>query len=60
MKPKEIIKRLEKEGWKFKDSNGSHRHYIHPTTKGKVTVPYHNKDLKKGTLNSIYKQAGWK
>ncbi|WP_209685746.1 type II toxin-antitoxin system HicA family toxin [Lactobacillus colini] len=24
------------------------------------TVPYPNKNIPKGTLNSIYKQAGWK
>lgn len=27
---------------------------------GKVTIPFHNKDLPKGTENSIKKQAGLK
>ncbi|WP_217269094.1 type II toxin-antitoxin system HicA family toxin [Lactobacillus helveticus] len=25
-----------------------------------VTIPHPNKDLPKGTVNSIFKQAGWK
>ncbi len=32
----------------------------HQTKSGKVTVPNHNGDLKPGTLNSIYRQAGLK
>jgi predicted RNA binding protein YcfA (HicA-like mRNA interferase family) len=27
---------------------------------GKVTIPRHSKDIKKGTANSILKQAGMK
>jgi predicted RNA binding protein YcfA (HicA-like mRNA interferase family) len=31
----------------------------HPSSKSKrVVLPYHNNDLKKGTLRSILKQAG--
>jgi predicted RNA binding protein YcfA (HicA-like mRNA interferase family) len=51
---------LEGDGWVFVSQDGSHCHYRHPQKKGKVTVPAHNKDLKKGTANSILKQAGLK
>lgn len=53
-KPKEIIRALEKAGFCFVRQKGSHRIY----TKGKImiTVPYHNRDLKKGTLRHIIKQ----
>ena len=55
-KPRQIIKVLEKEGFRFIRQKGSHRLY----RKGpdRVTVPYHNKDLKQGTLMSILKLAG--
>ena len=56
LKPKEVIKALERAGFKFVRQRGSHRIYI----KGNVgiTVPFHNKDLKVGTLKHIIKQSG--
>ena len=48
-------------GWKFDSQKGSHRQYFHPSKSGKVTIPFHkSKDLPKGTVNSIRKQAGLK
>ncbi len=56
--PKELIKNLESKGFVLKGIHGSHHYYIHQVT-GKITVvPMHNKDLAKGTLNAILKQAG--
>jgi len=62
MKVKEIIRLLEQNGWRFERQKGSHMIYIHPKRKGIVIVPNHgmNNDLKKGTENSILKQAGLK
>lgn len=49
------------DGWRFESQKGSHRHYTHPTKPGKVTIPFHKgKELPKGTVNSIRKQAGLK
>jgi len=60
LKVREIIKRLESEGWYHTDTKGSHRHYEHPTKSGKVTVAGHpSKDLPPKTLSDIKKQAGW-
>ena len=59
-KPLEMEKIILADGWVFKNQIGSHRHYIHPIKKGKVTIPFHGKDLPKGTENSILKQAGLK
>ena len=40
---------------------GSHRQYKHPSKQGLVTVPGKpGDDLAPGTVNSIFKQAGWK
>lgn len=48
-------------GWKFDSQKGSHRQYSHPSKSGKVAIPFHKgKDLPKGTVNSIRKQADLK
>jgi predicted RNA binding protein YcfA (HicA-like mRNA interferase family) len=51
---------LKKDGWIEKDQKGSHLHLLHPEKPGKVTIPKHKGKIKKGTLNSILKQAGLK
>ncbi|ALN76760.1 type II toxin-antitoxin system HicA family toxin [Staphylococcus felis] len=55
---KEVIKKIEQDGWYLVRVVGSHHHYKHPTRKGKVTVPHPKKDLPRGTERSILKQAG--
>lgn len=56
--PKELIRILENNGFVLKRIHGSHHYFVHPVT-GKITVvPMHNKDLAKGTLHAILKQAG--
>jgi len=56
--PKELIKILERKGFVLKRVHGSHHYFVHPAS-GKITVvPMHNKDLAKGTLHAILKQAG--
>lgn len=60
MTSKELIKIIEVDGWQFKNTKGSHHHFIHPTKKGKVTVPHPKKDLPRKTVKSILIQAGLK
>lgn len=60
MTPREIIKLLEANGFVFVSSNGSHRKYRNVQTGKTVIVPYHAKDLKPGTENSILRMAGLK
>ena len=57
VKPKEAIKALERGGFHTRRITGSH--YILKKDKRIVTVPYHNKDLKRGTLASIISQSGF-
>lgn len=57
MKFKEMEKLLKENGWYLYKIVGSHYQYKHDTKPGKVTIPRHQKELKKGTVNSIYKQA---
>lgn len=59
MKVKEVIKYIEADGWYLVKIRGSHRQFKHPTKKGKVTVAGKlSAEVKKGTLSSIFKQAG--
>jgi predicted RNA binding protein YcfA (HicA-like mRNA interferase family) len=58
MNSKEIIKKLEQNGWYLVKVTGSHHHFKHLDQKGKVTVPHPKKDLPVKTLISIEKQAG--
>jgi len=62
MKLREILFLLREDGWYQVSQKGSHRQFKHPSKSGRVTVPDHgqDKDLAKGTLNSILKQAGLK
>lgn len=53
-----VIKKLKADGWYLDRIRGSHHHFIHDVKRGVVTVPHPKHDLKKGTLRSIYKQAG--
>ncbi len=61
MKVRDVIKRIEADGWKHVRTRGSHRQFNHPTKRGVVTVPGKlGDDLATGTLNNILKQAGLK
>jgi len=58
LSPKELIKILESNGFVLNRIHGSHHYFVNPVT-GKITVvPMHNKDLAKGTMHAILKQAG--
>lgn len=58
MKVRDIVRVIEKDGWRFHSQRGSHSQYVHPVKKGRVTVPGNpGDDLDIGTLRSIYRQA---
>ncbi|MFW6124604.1 MAG: type II toxin-antitoxin system HicA family toxin [Pirellulales bacterium] len=59
MDSREIIRRLERDGWLLARTKGSHRQFKHPERPGLVTVPHPRRDLPRGTLRNIYRQAGW-
>lgn len=56
--PRKIVQILEKKGFVLDRTKGSHNIYYNPETKRRVVVPIHKKDLPKGTLFEILKQAG--
>ncbi|MDO9399563.1 MAG: type II toxin-antitoxin system HicA family toxin [bacterium] len=58
LKPKEIIRILKKINFFIDHQKGSHITMLNEKDNRRVVIPFHNKDLKKGTLKSIFKQAG--
>lgn len=61
VKVRDLIARLEADGWFLVRTKGSHRQYHHPTKPGTVTVSGKpSVEVPIGTLNSALRQAGLK
>lgn len=56
---RDIIRRLQQEGWMLVRITGSHHVFKNPTTGKTLVVPHPKKDLGKGLVRAIYKDAGW-
>ena len=60
IRPRQLIRALERAGFVVHHATGSHYFLKHPAKPAlRVTVPFHNRDLKRGTFQSIVKQAGF-
>ena len=58
-KPRQVLRALQRAGFVVYHTSGSHYILKHPGKPGaRVTLPYHNRDLKRRTLESILDQAG--
>ncbi len=60
MNSREIIRKLQQDGWYEVAQAGSHKQFKHAVKSGRVTVPHPKKEVPIGTLKSIEKQAGLK
>jgi predicted RNA binding protein YcfA (HicA-like mRNA interferase family) len=60
MNSREIIRRIEADGWYMVDQKGDHVQFRHPTRPGRVTVTHPRKDFPIGTLRSMERQSGVK
>lgn len=60
MKSAELIRQLQKAGWELRAIRGSHHVFQHPQRPGHLTVPHPKKDLGKGLVHKILRQAGLK
>jgi predicted RNA binding protein YcfA (HicA-like mRNA interferase family) len=54
-----ILCRLEAEGWVLVRIRGSHHVFRHPKTGKVIVLPHPRKDLGIGLVRAIYKEAGW-
>ena len=59
VKPREVAKFLEHNGFVLDHVSGSHFIYYHARSKRRAVVPRHNRDIPKGTLLSLLKEAGF-
>lgn len=60
LKPKDVFRALTRAGFYLHHTTGSHYYLKHPDKPMlRVTLPWHNRDLKRGTLQSIIEQAGF-
>jgi predicted RNA binding protein YcfA (HicA-like mRNA interferase family) len=58
LKPRQVVRALEKAGYIVHETTGSHVHLKHPLKPGRVTVPYHERfELPKHIVKSIIRQA---
>jgi predicted RNA binding protein YcfA (HicA-like mRNA interferase family) len=59
VKVRDLIRRIESDGWRHIRTTGSHRHFKHATKPNVVTVPGHpGDDVPVGTLKSVLKATG--
>jgi predicted RNA binding protein YcfA (HicA-like mRNA interferase family) len=59
LKPREVLQALKRAGFYVHHVSGSHYILKHPDrTDLRVTLPYHNRDLKRRTIASIVDQSG--
>jgi predicted RNA binding protein YcfA (HicA-like mRNA interferase family) len=55
----DIIRRLQADGWALARIKGDHHIFTRAGSMTHVTVPHPKKDLPRGTLRNIFRQAGW-
>lgn len=58
MDSKAVRKVLQADGWQPVRQKGSHLQFRHATKKGVVTLTHPKKNIPKGTLRNIFRQAG--
>lgn len=60
--PRRLLKKLQALGFEIDHTTGSHYVLYHPVTKKRAVIAYHTKELPRGTIASILKEAGltWK
>lgn len=58
LKPRQVIRFLEANGFLLDHTSGSHFVFYHPEFRRRA-VPQHNRDLPKGTLISLLREAGF-
>lgn len=58
MKSADLIRLMTADGWQLDRVRGSHHVFRHPQRPGIVVVPHPKRDLGKGLVAAIRKQAG--
>jgi predicted RNA binding protein YcfA (HicA-like mRNA interferase family) len=59
VKPRVVVQFLERKGFVLDHTSGSHFIFYHPDSRRRAVVPRHNRDIPKGTLLSLLREAGF-
>jgi predicted RNA binding protein YcfA (HicA-like mRNA interferase family) len=59
VRPREVIRFLEQKGFILDHASGSHFIFYHPVSRRRAVVARHNRDMPKGTLLSLLREAGF-
>lgn len=59
VKPRQIRRFLESNGFILDHTSGSHLIFYNPASRRRAVVPQHNRDMPKGTLVSLLREAGF-
>jgi predicted RNA binding protein YcfA (HicA-like mRNA interferase family) len=59
VKPRVVIQFLERSGFVLDHTSGSHFIFYHPLSRQRAVVPRHNRDMAKGTLIALLREAGF-
>jgi predicted RNA binding protein YcfA (HicA-like mRNA interferase family) len=59
VKPRRVIQFLEQNGFILDHTSGSHFIFYNPVSHRRAVVPSHNRDMPKGTLMSLLREAGF-
>lgn len=55
--PKQVISKFKKLGFVEDRQSGSHKIFYNPNSKQRAVIPYHLKELPKGTFKSILRES---
>ena len=58
LRPQQVVRALERAGWQVHRQRGSHVSMHKEGVPFLVTVPLHRRDMPRGTLRDIIKDAG--
>jgi predicted RNA binding protein YcfA (HicA-like mRNA interferase family) len=56
---RDIIRRLEQDGFRLVSVRESHHKFRHPLTKKTTIITHPRRDIPLGTVRAIYRQVGW-
>lgn len=55
--PKQVLSKLKKLGFAQDRQTGSHKVLYEPESKRRAVIPFHLKEIPKGTMSSILREA---
>src|SRR5580693_6292608 len=59
VKPRQVVRFLKQNGFVLDHTSGSHHIFYHHSSRRRAVVPAHTRDLPKGTLMSLLREAGF-